>query len=79
MTAPSSKTIDLCPVGLAERNTLVSRRFAALAPGESFEIVTDSPPWVLYHQLHTDRFGELEWEMLESGPERFVVRLRKRA
>ncbi len=79
MTPKPMKSIDLCPVGLAERNTLVSRRFAALGPGESLEVTVDSPPWVLYHQLRTDRFGEFEWRVLEQGPDKFVVRLTRRA
>ena len=62
-------------MGLAERNTIVSRRFAALKVGDALEIVADAPPWVLYHQLTTDRFGEFEWDLKEGGPERFVVRI----
>jgi uncharacterized protein (DUF2249 family) len=72
------KTLDLCRVGLAERNTLVARRFAELRPGDAIEVVTDAPPWVLYHQLMTDRFGEVAWTMVESGPERWVVQLGRR-
>jgi uncharacterized protein (DUF2249 family) len=33
---------------------------------------------VFYHQLRTDRFGEFEWELVERGPERYVVRVTKR-
>lgn len=72
------KTIDLCRVGLAERNTLVARRFEALKGGEALELVLDSPPWVLYHQLRTERYEEFDWELVEPGPERFVVLLTKR-
>lgn len=79
MQPTTTQTIDLRPVGLAERNTLATRRFAALAPGDVLELVLDSPPWVLYHQLRTDRLGEFDWELAEQGPERFVVRLRKLA
>jgi uncharacterized protein (DUF2249 family) len=70
-----TRQLDLCNVGLAERNTLVDRRFRDLAPGGALEIVTDAPPWVLYHQLTTDRLGEFEWVLVENGPERWVVRL----
>ncbi len=70
--------LDLIPIGLAERNTVVSRRFAALAPGESLELILDAPPWVLYHQLRTERLDELGWELVEPGPDRYVVHLTKR-
>ena len=70
-------TIDLVPVGLAERNTLVARRFDSLSPGATLELVLDSPPWVLYHQLSTERFGEFDWQLIEKGPERYVVHLTK--
>jgi uncharacterized protein (DUF2249 family) len=72
-------TIDLCAVGLAERNTLVARRFEALAPGATLEIITDTPPWVLYHQLRTDWIGEFDWKVVESGRERYVVHLTRTA
>jgi len=72
------KTLDLCDVGLAERNTLVARRYANLAVGDGFELVTDAPPWVLYHQLQTEHFQRFSWELMERGPERFVVRITRR-
>ena len=72
-------TLDLVPVGLAERNTLVVRRFEAMPPGEELELVLDSPPWVLFHQMKTECFGRFEWQDVENGPERWVVRIRKPA
>ncbi len=78
MTA-SATTLDLCPVGLAERNTLVARRFKVLEPGATLEILTDAPPWVLYHQLRTDCFGEFDWKLVEPGPARYVVHLTRTA
>ena len=73
-----SQTLDLCPTGLAERSTVVFRRFDALAPGDQLDVLLDTPPWVIYHQLHTERFGEFDWQLLEPGPEQFVFRLTKR-
>ncbi|MCC6999958.1 MAG: DUF2249 domain-containing protein [Deltaproteobacteria bacterium] len=64
---------------MAERNTLVTRRFEAAAPGQVFEVVVDCPPWVLYHQLLTERLGEFDWEVLESGPALYRVRITKHA
>lgn len=69
------ETLELARVGLAERNTLVARRFESLPTGQTLAVVTDAPPWVLYHQLQTDRFGEVGWEVVEDGPERWVVHL----
>lgn len=37
-----AQELDLCGVGLAERNTMVAKRFEALAPGES-----SISPWML--------------------------------
>lgn len=75
----TTETVDLVRVGLAERNTLVSRRFESLPVGGSLELVTDAPPWVLYHQLRTAFFDELDWQLVESGPELYRVRLAKKA
>jgi uncharacterized protein (DUF2249 family) len=73
------KTLDICRVGLAERNTLATRNYAQLADGDALEVITDSPPWVVYHQLQTEHFDRFAWEVIERGPERFVVRITKRA
>lgn len=75
----NTTTIDLVPVGLAERNTLVLRRFDALPDGATLELVFDAPPWVTYHQLRTDRFEQFDWQLVEPGPERWLVRILKRA
>jgi uncharacterized protein (DUF2249 family) len=74
----SNETVDLRSVGLAERNTLVSRRFVALPAGASLELLTDTPPWVLFHQLKTAFFDELDWQVLEEGPERYRVWLARK-
>lgn len=72
------KKLNLSDVGLEERNTLVARRFAKLAPGDVLEVEVDAPPWVLYHQLQTAEHGRVQWQLLEDGPERWSFRLTKR-
>lgn len=68
-------TLDLTRLALPDRNTVVFSRFSALAPGQSIVVTTDAPPWLLYHQLRTERLDEVAWEDVERGPERFVFRL----
>lgn len=72
------KKVNLFDIGLEERNTVVARRFAKLSPGDALEVEVDAPPWVLYHQLHTTQYGEMEWELLEDGPKRWSFRVTKR-
>ncbi len=69
------RTLDLTKIGLAERNTVVARRFDDIDKGDILELVTDSPPWVLYHQLTTDRLGDFEWQLVDPGPDHWVVHI----
>ncbi|MCC6132437.1 MAG: hemerythrin domain-containing protein, partial [Acidobacteria bacterium] len=53
--------------------------FDALKPGEGFILVTDSDPKPFLLQFQAGRPGRFEWNVLEAGPARFRVDIRRRA
>jgi uncharacterized protein (DUF2249 family) len=59
----------------ARRHQLIFETYAALAPGESFDLVNDHDPKPLYYQLAAEHTGEFDWTPLEAGPERWRVRI----
>jgi len=58
-----------------ERHPLIFSRFDALMPGEAFVLVNDHEPKPLYYQFQAERAGQVGWEPIESGPERWAVRI----
>ncbi|MGH8890386.1 MAG: DUF2249 domain-containing protein [Acidothermaceae bacterium] len=51
----------------------------ALGAGESFVLVADHDPTGLYYLLKAERADTAHWELLEDGPPRWRVRIRKKA
>ena len=45
--------------------------------GESFVLVADHDPMGLHYMLQAERPGASSWELLEDGPPRWRVRIRK--
>ncbi|MCC6238140.1 MAG: DUF2249 domain-containing protein [Dehalococcoidia bacterium] len=69
--------IDVRAVLPRERHPLIFATFDRLAPGEAFVLINDHEPKPLYYQFQAERAGEVQWEPLEDGPERWVVRIGK--
>lgn len=53
--------------------------FDALKPDEAFVLVNDHDPKPLLYQLQAQRPGRFEWSVLEAGPKRFRIEIRRRA
>jgi uncharacterized protein (DUF2249 family)/hemerythrin-like domain-containing protein len=53
--------------------------FDALAPGEGFVLLHDHEQRPLLDQFQDERSGAFEWSVLEAGPARFRVEIRRRA
>jgi uncharacterized protein (DUF2249 family) len=47
----------------------------ALAEGASFVLVADHDPRGIDYMLRAERPGATSWEVLEDGPERWLVRI----
>lgn len=61
-----------------ERHARIFALFDSLAPGEGFEIQYDHPPTPLKLQLMAQWPGQLGWDELEQGSERWRVRITRR-
>lgn len=78
-TATAPAPIDVRRIAPPDRHPLIFATFDALGPGEAFEIVNDHDPLPLYFQFEAHRLGLFTWRYLESGPERWHVRIGRTA
>ena len=74
-----SSLIDVRSIPPHHRHTLLLSRFDALAPGDALELLNDHDPTPLQHHFHSTRRDQFDWDLLEAGPERWHVRIGKRA
>lgn len=58
-----------------QRHRLIFSTFDALAAGDAFEIVNDHDPSPLHAQFERTRPGQFSWQVLESGPRQWQVRI----
>ncbi|MFO1293046.1 MAG: DUF2249 domain-containing protein [Rubrivivax sp.] len=73
------QTIDVRTVPPPQRHALIFGTFDALSNGQSFELLNDHDPIPLFFQFDQTRPGQYDWRYLESGPERWRVRIARRA
>ena len=79
MTLDRSNRIDLRDFDPPSRHALVFGNFAALQPGEAFELVNDHDPAPLHQQFEMRSPGLFSWRYLESGPDVWRVEIGKQA
>lgn len=77
--ADDSSLIDVRSIQPHHRHALVMSRFDALAPGAAVELLNDHDPLPLYAHFDSTRRDLFAWDLLEAGPERWHVRITKRA
>lgn len=70
-----NETLDVRQIAPRERHPLIFETFDGLEPGAAFELVNDHDPKPLYYQFQAERPGQVAWEYLERGPERWRVRI----
>lgn len=75
MDTSTLTTLDVREVAPRDRHPLIFRTYDELEPGGAFELINDHDPRPLYYQFHAERNGQVEWEYLEQGPERWRVRI----
>ncbi len=73
-----AQEIDVRQVHPTQRHALIFSTFDALAPGGHLDLVNDHDPVPLYRQFEARHFGHFDWQYLETGPERWQVRISKR-
>lgn len=59
----------------ARRHELIFGTYHALDAGESFVLVNDHDPKPLHYQFAAEHAGQFSWDYLETGPERWQVRI----
>lgn len=74
----AARELDIRNVPPPKRHPEIFRTFEALKPGESFVLVNDHDPKPLLYQFQAERPGRFEWSVLEAGPERYRVEIRRR-
>lgn len=65
---PAANVLDLRTIAPRERHPLIFGRFAALATGQSLQLLNDHNPQPLRAQFEDRVVGEFEWATLEAGP-----------
>lgn len=71
--------LDVRTLAPPRRHAEIFRTFGALMPGEAFVLVNDHEPKPLLYQFQAEFSGRFDWSVLETGPERFRVEIRRRA
>jgi uncharacterized protein (DUF2249 family)/quercetin dioxygenase-like cupin family protein len=72
-----SEELDLYRVSRSQLFPLVFERFDALELGESFVLITDHNPVLLERDLDNTRLGQSVWELLDRGPDKYRIRIRR--
>lgn len=71
--------LDVRTLPVPHRHPEIVGTFDALQPGEAFVLVNDHDPKALLYQFQAERSNRFDWAVLERGPERYRVEIRRRA
>jgi len=72
------RELDVRMLPPGQRHAEIFGIFDALRPLDAFVIVNDHYPGPLLEEFQTARAGSFEWNVLEAGPVRFRVEIRRR-
>lgn len=72
-----SEILDVTRIEPRLKHATIFEHFDALSGGEGFIISNDHDPRPLYYQLLGERGQTFSWEYLESGPERWQIKISK--
>lgn len=79
MTLDVVRELDVRNVPPPKRHPAILLMFDSLRPGQGFVLVNDHEPKPLLYFFQAERAGLFEWNVLEAGPERYRVEIRRRA
>ena len=74
----SIRELDVRGLAPSRQHSEVFGTFEVLKSGEGFVLVNDRDPKPLLYQFQAEHPGRFEWCVLEAGPERFRVEIRRR-
>ncbi len=70
--------LDVRQVPPPRRHPEIFQTFDSLEPGDAFVLVNDHDPKPLLYQFQVERPARFDWSVLEAGPERFRIEIRRR-
>ncbi|WPP48000.1 iron-sulfur cluster repair di-iron protein [Catalinimonas niigatensis] len=70
-------TIDVREIAPKDKHRFIFESFDKLPEGESLMLINDHDPKPLFYQFQEERPGQLEWEVMQAGPEVWQVRINK--
>lgn len=73
------ETVDVRGIPNGQRHPRIFARFSRLAPGEGFTLVNSHDPKPLRREFEATFPDSFTWDYLESGPERWQVRVGRKA
>lgn len=71
--------IDVTEMPHGQRHPRIFARYARLAPGQDFVLMNNHDPKPLRREFEATYPGDFTWDYLESGPERWQVRIGRTA
>jgi len=74
-----NRELDVRAIPPPRRHPEIFGAFDALKADEAFVLVNDHDPKPLLRHFQGERPGLFEWSVLEAGPERFRIEIRRRA
>jgi uncharacterized protein (DUF2249 family) len=73
------EVVDVREIPHGQRHPQIFARFARLTPGEGFTLVNNHDPKPLRREFEAAFPGGFTWDYLESGPQRWQVRVGRQA
>ncbi len=73
------RELDVRAIPPPRRHPEIFGLFDGLEPDEAFVLVNDHDPKPLLYQFQAERPAAFDWSVLEGGPERFRVEIRRRS
>jgi uncharacterized protein (DUF2249 family) len=77
--AVETNNIDVRLIAPPDRHAAVSAAFLSLAPGGSFNLLSDHEPRPLHSQFLQQWPGQFGWDVLEAGPSQWHIRINREA
>ncbi len=75
----SPRELDVRSLEPRKRHPLIFETWNGLGPDAAFVLVNDHDPKPLLYQFQMEKAGAFDWNVLEAGPERWRVEVRRRA
>lgn len=77
MHEETAVTLDVRAIAPRFRHPLIFSIFQNLPPGQALLLTNDHDPKPLYYQFKAESDTPFTWDYLESGPDRWQVRIGK--